>query len=619
MKKIILTSLAITCSLVGFSQEEKDSTKVKEKTVLNKFTDNLSGSFESNIQWYNDDKALGDFKESGKDALGEEHLRANTYLNIDYNFLKNFTVGMQVESYAPMSLLNYSSTYDDTNIAQYYARYRNNKLRLDVTAGYFYEQFGSGLLLRSYEERQLGTNNALRGGRIKYSPIEALRITALWGQQRIGLDEFPKQEVTKSQVFGFDTELDIASVFKLDKLNSFSLGLSYVGKQEDYELPTPTSEVPDGFPELINSFSGRLDIDFGNIYINTEYSVRGEDVVYYPANAIGGIGGQVVDGKYFEGNALLFTAGYTKKGLGVSGTFRRIENMAFFSERKYNKPGSNLFNLSSMNYIPSLTKQHDYSLTNVYVYSSQPFLNITNNLGQSGEIGGQFDVFYKFKKGSALGGKYGTKINANLSYWALLDAKMPEAAITSADDVKYEAEFLKFGTKLFRDFNFEVRKKLSPKLKGIFTYVNVATDKGLAHGSPAASFAGSEQEYITSNIVITEATYKLNKGRSVRLEGQHMWSDDIEKGNWAAGTFEFNLTKKLGIYAADMWNYGHEVDEEQIHYYNFGGSYSTSYKRGAIRAAVNYGRQRAGLVCVGGVCRQVPQNTGLTVNLAMSF
>ena len=612
--KFLLTIAAIGTTLVGIAQNTNDSIPEK-KTTFQKTMNNLSGNFESNIQWYNDDSTLGDFSEAGKDPLGEHHLRANSYLNLDYNFLENFTVGLQVESYAPMSLLNYHESYDDTNIAQYYAKYQNNKINLSVTAGYFYEQFGSGLLLRSYEDRQLGTNNALRGGKIAYAPIKSIQLKAIYGQQRAGLDEFPKQAVTDAVVFGADTTFDLAEAFKLEKITALSLGASYVGKKED----APENNTSDNYPEQIDSYALRLDVDFGKFYINGEYNLKGEDIVFYPANAIGGIGGTEVEEQYFEGNALLLTAGYSKKGLGISGTFRRLENMSFYTERQYNKPGSNLHNLSSMNYTPALTKQHDYSLTNIYVYNAQPGLNITNNLGQAGEIGGQIDLFYNFKRKSLLGGKYGTKINANLSYWALLDANMPSVNISSADDVAYDAEFFKFGTKLFRDFNFEIRKKMSRNLKMIATYVNVVIDRGLAHGSPATSFFGTEQEYISSNIAIIEGTYKLKKGRSFRLEGQHMWSDDIEKGNWAGGTIEYNLTKKIGLYATDMWNYGNEIDDEQVHYYNFGGSYTTSYKKGAFRAAVNYGRQRAGLVCVGGVCRQVPQNTGLTVNLAASF
>lgn len=631
MKKIILTSLAIICSLVGFSQEEKDSTKVKEKTVLNKFTDNLSGSFESNTQWYNDDKALGDFAETteNKDRNGEEHLRANSYLNIDYNFLKNFTVGMQIESYAPMSLLNYSTLYDDTNIAQYYARYRNNKLRLDITAGYFYEQFGSGLLLRSYEERQLGINNALRGGRIKYSPLESLKLTALYGQQRVGLGEFPKQEVTKGHVFGFDTEFDIASAFKMEKMNSLSIGLSYVGKQEEYKIedPTdPTDVVPNGFPEMINSFAARLDADFGNVYVNAEYSIKGEDIAVIPAGTPTPAG-TPIDDKYFEGNALLLTTGYSKKGFGISNTFRRIDNMAFFSERNYANPNDNIYNLASMNYIPALTKQQDYSLANIYVYNPQSSLNFEGGGPHSGEIGTQLDVFYKFKKESFLG-KYKTKVSANVSYMASLnsssDFNLPSSdptAPSDPNDYSYDSEFLSFRHKIYKDINAEVRNKWSSNFKSIITYVNVAINKGVAQGGSVHP----NDKMIHSDIVIAEGTYKFKNKKSVRLELQHLWTKEDDK-NWAGGTLEFNATKKLSIYATDMWNYGGGYEDNLLsdipkseHYYNFGGSYTTSYSRGSIRAAMNYGRQRGGLFCVGGVCRQVSPNTGLTVNLAMSF
>lgn len=61
-----------------------------------------------------------------------------------------------------------------------------------------------------------------------------------------------------------------------------------------------------------------------------------------------------------------------------------------------------------------------------------------------------------------------------------------------------------------------------------------------------------------------------------------------------------------------MYNYG---NDDQIHYYNFGGSYS----KGSTRFSLGYGRQRAGLICVGGVCRFVPQNTGLTMTLTTNF
>ncbi len=62
-----------------------------------------------------------------------------------------------------------------------------------------------------------------------------------------------------------------------------------------------------------------------------------------------------------------------------------------------------------------------------------------------------------------------------------------------------------------------------------------------------------------------------------------------------------------------MYNYGNDL--RKIHYYNFGGSYSS----GTTRVALNYGRQRGGLLCVGGVCRIVPESTGIGMTLNVSF
>ena len=54
---------------------------------------------------------------------------------------------------------------------------------------------------------------------------------------------------------------------------------------------------------------------------------------------------------------------------------------------------------------------------------------------------------------------------------------------------------------------------------------------------------------------------------------------------------------------------------EKIHYYNIGSGYAF----GANRFALNYGRQRGGLICVGGVCRFVPESSGFTANLILAF
>lgn len=117
-------------------------------------------------------------------------------------------------------------------------------------------------------------------------------------------------------------------------------------------------------------------------------------------------------------------------------------------------------------------------------------------------------------------------------------------------------------------------------------------------------------------IGVVESTYKFGKGKSLKLEAQHLSTDDDAR-NWVGGTIEYFHNSNFGIYLNDSYNYEESSKEEnsEIHFFNVGGSYT----KGATRVALNYGRQRGGLICVGGVCRPVSKNTGITLNLTTSF
>jgi len=124
---------------------------------INNVSAQVRVGFENNSQWYIDDKKIKlDEMETDK------RFRSNSYLKADYDY-KNWSFGAQLEGYEPKALLNYSPELKDVNIGTIYARYNNRELGLDVTAGHFYDQFGSGLLFRSWEDRQLGINNSIFG------------------------------------------------------------------------------------------------------------------------------------------------------------------------------------------------------------------------------------------------------------------------------------------------------------------------------------------------------------------------------------------------------------------------------------------------------------------------
>lgn len=594
MKKILICIIIFLPFTVKSQQIETE-----EQSNFNQFLNNLSGSFESNLQWYLNDKETGEFDE-------EEHLRANSYLMMDYNFLDNFTIGFQAESYMPEALLNYDRLFDEKiDLAQYYLNYRSNKL--DITAGYFYEQFGNGLIFRSWEDRALGINNSVRGGKIKYNPTNFLQFTALYGKQRRGMD------LSNSYVLGLNTEIGFDQFFNSESINELKLGFSYVNKDEDYEAESIDAI---DIPNNVDSYSVRLDFSVNNIYSNVEY-VKKSDALRLNNTIPNDI--SYSEKQLFDGNALFFNLGYSKKGFGLNYTFRRLENMSFYSQREDLNRNNNPTNRATLNYLPALTKQHDYTLANIYLYQAQPGLFVENFESprvKAGEIGNQIDVFLKIKKGTLLGGKYGTSLSANFSYWAALNVKVNDPNgidFFASDDLTYETDFLNFKNKLYRDFNLEIRKKWSKKLSSIFTYINLYYNSDYlveANGSKVDAWIG-----------VAEGTYKIGKGKSIRLEAQHLSTND-DVGNWLGATLEYFHNSNFGVYLNDSYNYednnnlfAFNNENSKIHFINFGGSYT----KGATRVALNYGRQRGGLLCVGGVCRPVSKNTGVTLNLSTSF
>ena len=523
------------------------------------------GGFESNTQWLLNDEGLN--FDAPKDQL-----RSNNYFRLDYN-LGKLTAGVQYESYLPSALLGYSPKFDGNNdIGTYYLNFKHETI--DITAGYFYQQFGNGLILRSWEDRQLGINNALKGIRVIFTPTDYLDLTGIYGKTRNGFD------VSEGITQGIDANLNISEALKIDRID-LDLGASYVGRYQN-------NGTNDTIPSTVNAYGGRLNFVAGDFYGGIEAIIKDPDVI---ANE-----GQLSSNKLYDGTAMQIDLGYAKKGLGINATFRRLENFSFYADRLAE---GNIYNQELIGYTPALTKQQDYMLTNIYVYNAQPRLIIETYDQRAGEVGTQIDLYYKFKKGTLLGGKYGTKIAGNFSYWAGLDAEY------HIENRWYKAEFIGKGPRLFRDVSVEVKKKINKKWSGVATFQNVIVDKGIVYGGPL-----SVEEDIKASIAVLEGTYKIKGSKSVRFVAQHLWAEKDRK-NWVAGVFEYNFNSNFALYLADNWNYG----DTDIHYYSAGGSYS----KGRTRFAMNYGRQRGGLICIGGVCRFVPENTGLTANLTVNF
>ena len=544
----------------------------------NKDMGRFFGGFETNAQRY---------LEFENDEDSPEYFRSNNYLQLNYE-LKKWTFGMQVESYAKQALLNYYPGFDGTNVATYFAKYKAKKL--EATAGYFYEQFGSGMILRAWEDRSLGINTALRGGKIFYKPTKDIKFKAFYGQQRSGFN------VSKGQLYGFDMEANMTDWLSFEEAN-LEIGFSNVNR---YEKIDPALVSNPNFNPTTRAFSFRSSFSQDIFYSSFEINYKSKDAT------LNRIDSSISNNFINDGNALQFNLGIAKDGLGIDLTFRRTENMLFTSERIPEAVGLNQSSLDYsdkvINFTPALTKQHHSNLANIYVYQAQAGVEFkSNEIMKSGETGGQIDVVYEFAKDTKFGGKYGTKLALNYASWYNLPGTY------RAIPAQYETNFFGVGEKYFSDCNVEVKKQFTENSHASFLYVNQYYNKPWVEDASHA---------VNTNIFYVEWIYSMTNSKSIRVDAEHMWADADFK-NWMGGSMEYNFNEKFSIYAMDLVNYGNTKDKEERekHYLTVGGA----YRKGSTRVSLGYGRQRGGLVCVGGVCRFVPESTGISLSFNTAF
>lgn len=532
----------------------------------------LHGNFSTDAQYYNEDARIGAI-------LPRERLAYNAWMNLIYTS-GAFEAGGRLESYEP-ALAGYPAgqPYRGSGVGYRYAKYKLSDL--EITAGNFFEQFGQGLVFRAYEERYLGVDNAMDGVRVKYVPYRGVYLKAMAGRQRFAFDNGPVKGV--GLVRGADAEINLAELLDSawTSAGNLIIGGSFVSKYQEDRDPLLV------LPENVAAGAVRINYTSPRWDLYAEYAHKVNDP----------------NGKnefiYKPGEAVMLNATYSSKGFGATLGAHSFDNMFYQSDRAAPTP----FDLN-INFLPPLTKQHTYNLpATLYPYATQP----------NGEVSYQGEVFYKFKKGSKLGGKYGTKLAVNGSVAYALDTIRLGAADDTTRRLGYTSSL--FGAsdrRYFQDVNVEVRKKLSADWELAFTWLNLVYDIDIIQGKPG-------KPVVYADIFILEGLHSFSERTSLRFELQHL-STKQDQGNWATALAELTFSPHWFVAAMDQYNYVGSAEleakgQERLHY-PIG---SVGYIRGGNRFQVNYGRQRAGIFCVGGVCRQVPAANGLTLSITSTF
>jgi len=535
-------------------------------TIYSQDLGRLTGSFESNSSYNFVDSTIQTVETV--ERVKTDKFLSNSYLQLIYNY-GDIEFGMRYEAYQT-PLLGYDERFKGEGIPYLFGRYRSEFI--DITAGSFYEQFGSGLILRAYEERALGIDNNLNGVRVKLNPTEGISLTGLFGKAR----NF--WEKSDGNVRGLDLNVDLNSLneefFGYD--NVISIGGSVVSRyQEDNSLQLK-------LPANVFAYSARASLIGSSYSFDVEYAKKYNDPTGLNAFS------------YTEGQGLLVNAAYYSGGFSLLLNAHKLDNMDFRVDRNA------VSNQLTLNFVPPQVKMQTYGLATIYPFATQLM----------GEGGVQAEVSYNFEEGSFLGGEHGMIVNLNGSIVKSTDS-------TRIDKHTYDYNFFSVGERLyFHDVNLDITKKFTDKFKLGFTAFNAIYDRDQIEG-------GFKSGKVYSTGIILDATYRINDKNSIRTEFQHLWVaqdsvpliTDVYNGSWAQLLVEYTIAPKFFITVLDQWNYGNEFEEKQSHYPTF----NFAYIFGATRLSLGYGRQRAGLLCVGGICRPVPASNGMNLSVTSSF
>jgi hypothetical protein len=541
----------------------------------------FSGSFQTNTNFYIRDSSIG---AANLPHYDNQKIGSDIWFNLNYSNEKlGLDVGVRFDAYLNSILRNPTAPYTGVGIGNFFIK---KKLKeLTISAGYLYDQIGTGMIYRTYEERTLGIDNALIGGRAEYNIKNIVHLKAFAGVQKnvfsvynpiiSGVNaesNFTIGKVTLQPSFGLiNRSMDAAS---------YSLLTSSIKSMDTSQWFTPLHNV------YAFSFYNTLTVGPVSWYLEGCYKTR--DAIY-------GLNSQGVSQLYNRtGNAVYSSMNISQKGLGVTLQFKRVENFTLRTS-----PNEKLFQ-GLLNFEPPIPQQNSLRLPSRYFASSL----------EQHELAFGADVTWKPTK------KLSFTFNGSyVRDFLFQPALVREQVITPRAgglDTTYKDH-----KNFFAEGSIAVNYKLNQaiNLEGGFQYILY---NRIIYRGDGGNIPGEYQ--VQAYTPFFEITHKFTRKMSYRLEVQYQYVPN-DFGQWMYGLFEFNIAPSFSFAVSDMWNFKpnpNNVDavyQTQHHFY----SVFASYTHGANRFSLNYVKQVGGIVCTGGVCRYEPAFSGVKFAIISTF
>jgi hypothetical protein len=516
----------------------------------------FSGSLTVNGNFYQKDERIG---AANTPQYERQLYGADSWLNLSYT-RDGYELGVRFDLFNNSQLLNPNDSYTDQGLGRWYIKKKIQKL--GISAGYLYDQIGSGVIFRAYEERPLLIDNALFGIRLTYDLSNDWQIKAFTGKQKRLFETYD------SILKGLSLDGYVAG--KEGSNWSMVPGFGVVGKtlsesQMDALANSLASYTPDDFiaEAPYNSYAFTLynTLNVGNLSWYIEGAYKTEEVIFDLFADRTLWTGESTVGKYvLEPGSLLYSSiSYSAGKLGLLFEYKRTENFTFRTD-----PFVTL-NRGMINFLPPMNRLNTYRLTARYNPATQ----------ELGEQAFQVDLRYAPRKNLSFLVNFSNI--TNLENFKLYRELFTEVTL------KKPRKWTLIGGVQIQDYNQEIFEGKSgvPPVQTITPYV----------------------EYL----------YKIDRKKSIRLEMQYMNTNE-DFGSWVFGLVEFGIAPHWIFELSDMWNVKPKKTDK-LHYPTFGVVYSIDANRFSIR----YVKQVEGVVCSGGICRLEPAFSGVRLNISSNF
>lgn len=542
MKRVILSALLSGCSYCAFSQGGT-----------------LSGDLMMNVNFYQKDSAIG--ASLPKSELYERQLSGGeAWLSLRYNY-KGFTATARVDAFHNSNL--YKPAYASTSFGLGAWSLSKEWENLTVTGGYIYDQVGSGILFRAYEDRGLLIDNPLLGVSVKYRFNDHFSAKGFTGQQK-NIGNFDKSALARYEpvIKGLNVEGD----FSLGDKAHISPGLGVLNRTLDNAtMETVAASInsqAERFEPKYNmyAFTAYNTLTFGDFSWYVEGAYKTKEAVTRP-----------LEGVFYNsaGNVLYSTLGFARKGIAVNLSGKRTQDFAM-RVTPFVQDITAPFR-GQLNWQPVVARIRPQRLMSRYSPASQDLSEIA--------LGG--DVLLSPSE----------DFNVTLNY----------THINTLEDVELYREA--FGEIEYRGLDNWI-------LQGGLQYLHY--NQELYQIKPGVPMVKAITPFV-------EVTRRFNKKQSVRAEVEYMHTKQ-DYGSWVFALLEYTIAPKWSFAVSDMYivDFNHENPNgltKASHYYNA----FIAYTKGPHRITASYVKQPDGINCTGGVCRYEPAFSGLRFGITSSF